>query len=105
MIFNLNILPNTIKNISEYGNCISNSDRKFKLLSIDKDSYIVSAKVETGLDFRLEDGVYNLQIGRYSALAEDILFMIDIDHNYLSVNQGIISVLAEDKINNEANNK
>lgn len=97
MIFDLKIRPYTIKDKTEYTKCITAGEKEFKLLTIDKDSYIVNAKVETGLDLQAKDGVYNLQIGKHSSLAEDILFIIDIDHNYLSIHQGIISVLAETK--------
>ena len=63
----------------------------FPYCFIDKDSYIVDAMIETGLDFHIHDNVYNFQIGKYSSLAENILFMIDIDHDYYSVCQGVIS--------------
>ena len=36
-------------------------------------------------------GIFNLQIGKYSSLAENILFMIDINHDYMSIAQGCIS--------------
>lgn len=64
----------------------------FPVLIIDRDSYIVEAKVETGLDFNPGEGVYNLQIGKYSSLAEDILFLINVEHNFKAVYQGTISL-------------
>lgn len=70
-------------------------NKVFNILTIGKDSYIINATVETGLnlDKELETnmGIYNLQIGRYSSLAENILFMIDINHDYMSIAQGYIS--------------
>ena len=70
-------------------------NKVFNILTIGKDSYIVNATVETGLnlDKELETnmGIYNLQIGKYSSLAENILFMIDINHDYMSIAQGCIS--------------
>lgn len=36
-------------------------------------------------------GVFNLQIGKYSSLAEKITFLIDINHDYQSVFQGNVS--------------
>ncbi len=60
----------------------------FPCCFIDKDSYIVSALVKTGLDIHFGDNLYNLQIGKYTSLAEDILFIIDMDHDYSAVCQG-----------------
>ena len=61
------------------------------VLAIDKDSYIIGAKVESGLDLKFDDKLHNIQIGKYCSLAENILFMIDINHDFLSVYQGEIS--------------
>lgn len=92
MIFHLKFEPYQIKeNVQLF--CNMSSQEKFPVLTIDKDSYIVGATVETGLNFREQDGVYNLQIGKYSSLAEDILFMIDINHDYQSIFQGCVSEL------------
>lgn len=75
--------------------CNVNQYEPFNVLTIDKDSYIVKAVIETSINFEkhIQDngGVYNLQIGKYSSIAEDILFMIDMNHDYLSVYQGCIS--------------
>lgn len=74
---------------------ISLNNKNFKIMTIGKDSYIVKALVETGLNLDPEieedSGCYNLQIGKYSSLAEDILFMIDINHDYMSICQGCAS--------------
>lgn len=51
----------------------ANTKEKFPILTIDKDSYIVGAKVESGIDFHWDYGTYNQQIGKYCALAEDIV--------------------------------
>lgn len=75
--------------------CDLKNRKGFPILTIDRDSYIVQATVETGLNFREEDGVYNLQIGKHSSLAENILFMIDMNHDYQSVSQGCIKELKE----------
>lgn len=88
MIFNLKFEPYQIRESTQLFYNME-GDKKFPILTIDKDSYIVQASVETGLNFR-KDGVYNLQIGKYSSLAEGILFMIDINHDYRSVFQGCI---------------
>ena len=67
----------------------------FPLFSIDRDSYIVSADVLSGIDFDLKNGVHNLQIGRHCVVGEDILFVIDTNHDYGSVSQGCISGITD----------
>ncbi len=71
----------------------------FPILTIDKGSYIVGAKIESGIDGHWEGGIYNLQVGKYSSLAEDILFMISINHDYLSVYQGDVPAIRGDGLN------
>lgn len=71
MIFDLKLEPYQIKDSTQFF-CKVDGQNDFPVLTIDKDSYIVNAMVETGLNFRVQDGVYNLQIGKYSSLAEDI---------------------------------
>ncbi len=61
---------------------------RFPCCFIDKDSYIVSALVKAGLDIHFGDDLYNLQIGKYTSLAEDILLIIDMDHDFSAVCQG-----------------
>lgn len=63
---------------------------QFPVLQIGKGSYIAKAQIETSLNFHVEDGCYNLQIGKYCALAEDILFMLDLMHDYKYVSIGSI---------------
>ena len=68
--------------------------KKFPVLIIDRDSYIIGAKLQSsttnnGGVFGV-DGIFNLQIGKYCSLAESITFMINMNHDYLSVFQGSI---------------
>lgn len=60
----------------------------FPLLSIDRDSYIVRAEVQSGIDFRPKDGRHCLAIGKGCSLADGITFMIDLNHDYRAVAQG-----------------
>lgn len=95
MYLNLNIQPYQLQQISDFLASIGNSKPNFKILTAGKDTYIVNATVETGVnldnDIESNCGCYNLQIGSYSSLAENILFLIDINHDYLSVAQGCVS--------------
>lgn len=95
MYLNFDIQPYQLQQTSDFLVSIGNSKPNFKILTAGKDTYIVKATAETGLnldnDIETNCGCYNLQIGSYSSLAENILFLIDINHDYLSVSQGCIS--------------
>ncbi len=60
----------------------------FPFLSIDRDSYIVQAEVQSGINFRPKDGRHCLAIGKGCSLADGITFVIDLNHDYRSVSQG-----------------
>lgn len=90
MIFNLHVEPYEITDLREYKIDFPNKG-EFPILLIDKGSYIAGANVETSLNFHVEHGCYNLQIGKYCALAEDILFMLDLMHDYQYVSMGAIA--------------
>jgi len=92
MYLNLKIPPYQIKEPTNYSLDILKNQKPFPMMFIDLDSYIVGAKLESILEFRLADGVHNLQIGKYSSLAEDILFLVDVDHDYKQITTGTLSV-------------
>lgn len=89
MIFNIHVEPYEIKAFSEYKMDFAEKGQ-FPVCSIDRGSYINGAQIETSLNFHVEDGCYNLQIGKYCALAEDILFMMDLMHDYKYISMGAI---------------
>ena len=90
MYLDLAVPPYTIKEPTIYTLDIENNKIPFSIMCIDLDSYIVGAKLETSLNFHVTDGVHNLQIGKYSSLAEDILFLIDVDKDYKQVFMGAV---------------
>ena len=94
MYINLSVNPYQIRQTSELV-INQNSLKDFSALTIDKDSYIVGAIVETSVDMDKQinnhGGCYNLQVGKYTSIAENILFLIDMNHDYTSVCQGEIS--------------
>lgn len=65
----------------------------FPLLSIDRDSYVVQAEIQSGINFRLKAGCHCIAIGRGCSLADGITLMIDLNHNYRSVSQGHLHFL------------
>jgi glycosyltransferase family protein len=72
-----------------YENDVWGNGRNFPVLNIGRDSYIGGAVANFYLDENML--IYNLQIGRYCSLAEDIHFIIDMNHDYKKVCQGLIS--------------
>ncbi|MBQ9277262.1 MAG: DUF1792 domain-containing protein [Lachnospiraceae bacterium] len=79
MRFKFNIQENLIQKDSVYNNDIFNENKSFPVLSIGKDSYIEEAWVENVVDDKY---IYNIQVGRYSAIAHDVTFIIDMNHDY-----------------------
>lgn len=79
--------------------CISlqgeGSLKGFLFLSIDRDSYIVEADIQSGIDFDPAAGRHCIAIGKCCSLAESIVFMIDMNHDYASICQGELSCLQE----------
>ena len=94
MYLNLKFNPGDIKTTQIFTFDIGHP-QPFRILTIGKDSYIVDAQIETGLNMdrtiMSNRGVFNFQIGKYCSLAEKITFLIDINHDHQSVFQGHIS--------------
>lgn len=64
MYIDLAVPPRTIPQSTMFSADVANDQNPFPLMCIDVDSYIVSAKLETSLNFHVMDGVHNLEIGR-----------------------------------------
>lgn len=92
MIINIEVPVNTVKTLNKVDLMIE-EEKGFPLYSIDVGSYIVQANCESFIDFNVQRGFHCLQIGKYCSLAEEILFGIDLNHDYLSVYQGEVSAL------------
>lgn len=90
---NIHIEPHSIK---QYTRLTANGfDSDFPILSIDTDSYIVQATIQTGLNFDLEAGIHNIQIGKYCSLADDITFMVNLNHDYSMVTTAAATFLSD----------
>lgn len=62
----------------------------FPMLSIDSESYIDGGEIQSGMNFLPYEGRHCIAIGKSCSLATDIVFMIDMNHNYNSVFQGAL---------------
>lgn len=85
--------PNTIKETSIVTSKLSSDTVPFPMAVIGTDSYVVSSEVQSGLDFAIEKGCHNLQIGKYCSLADKITFMVNLNHDYTHVATGECSFL------------
>ena len=92
MFIDIHVDPYEIKKQTEFTMDFSEFEG-FPVMQIDRGSYVSGAKIETSLNYHVSDGCYNLQIGKYCALAEDIMFMIDLMHDYKYVFMGAVEEL------------
>ncbi len=88
MRIKLGVPEYTIKIEYSYTSDVLSEQKQFPVLTIGRDSYIEQAIVETVLD---SDLIYNLQVGRYTSIAPDVTFVIDMNHDYRRPCQGRIS--------------
>lgn len=88
MIQGVRYNPYTIRQATVCPLPVPGSDMQFPFLQIDIDSYIVGAEIQSGINFNYAEGVHCIQIGKYSALAEQITFLVNLNHDYKSVFQG-----------------
>lgn len=95
MIQGIHYNPFTIRQATVCPLPVPGTDLQFPLLQLDIDSYIVGAEIQSGINFNYAEGVHCIQIGKYSALAEKITFLINLNHDYKSVFQGSPSFISE----------
>lgn len=88
MRIKFNVPEYSIQTEYQYTNDLLQEGKAFPVLSIGKDSYIEEAIAEFVPDDNL---LYNVQIGRYSSIAGNVTFLVDMNHDYRRVCQGRIS--------------
>lgn len=84
---------NTVKDFTIL-NCSWEKGENFPLLSIDKESYIVGLTLESGINFDLQKGVHNIQVGKRSMIAHEVVFVVNINHNYHGVSMRMEDLLS-----------
>ena len=87
MITNFRVNPKEVKCNITYTVDIGGGREGFPLVYIDRDSYIVSASIETGVNINRGE-VHNLHIGKFTSIAHNVAFVIDINHDYSSLAMG-----------------
>jgi virginiamycin A acetyltransferase len=67
----------------------------FPLLVLDYNSYITSAQVQSEINFDPNRIKHNLQIGKFCSVADNVKFMLGLNHDYKSVTTGVCSFLKD----------
>lgn len=92
-IIDFSVGPHEIQENAVYSREIPGSVTGFPFFVIDVDSYIVGVQVHSGIDFDIAGGRHCVAIGKGCSLAENLVFMIDMNHDYGAVSQGELSFL------------
>lgn len=67
----------------------------YPMVSVDKGSYVVDAVIESGIDVHREENCHNVQVGRYTSIADKVLLKVDLNHDYLNVAMGVFDELLD----------
>lgn len=95
MDINIKISENTVKNDLLYKKKWENERKNFNVFFIGKGSYVVGLQLLSSWDFDGQDYCHNLQIGRYCSIGNDVKVLINMNHDYKAIYQGIIDELAD----------
>ncbi len=105
MIQRVSFHPNQIQDYTCLTLNAQNELNGFPFLSLDRDSYLVSVEVQSGINFDPVGGRHCIAIGKGCSLAESITFMMDLNHDYSSVCQGAMSFLNTEPIPSKISRK
>ncbi|MEG6520888.1 CatB-related O-acetyltransferase [Desulfotomaculum sp. 1211_IL3151] len=95
MMMNFSVQPKQITDITTVMATIENNKPQFPLMVIDRDSFIVSCEIQSGINFDTERIAHNLHIGKYCSFADKIKFMLSLNHDYKRVTTGACSFLSD----------
>lgn len=93
MIQNISVNPEQLRDYTELKITSGGPLGGFPFMSIDRDSYIVQAEIQSGINFRPKAGCHCIAIGKGCSLADGITLIIDINHDYKAVSQGCLRFL------------
>lgn len=69
--------------------------KQFRFLTIGKSSYIMGVEISSGIMAETAASCHNIHIGRYTSVGKRINMLVDLNHDYLSLWQGIIPEFGE----------
>lgn len=93
MVIDIAFNPGQVKQYSRFETSALDVLKGFPLLSADRDSYLVRAQVQSSIDFDVDGGRHCIAVGKGCSLADDITFLIDLNHDFSSVAQGKLAFL------------
>lgn len=70
---------------------------RFPLVYLGKDSYSGTIQISSPMGLEANDKVFNIQIGRYTSIGNNVKLLVDMNHDYNSIYQGVISEFANDE--------
>ncbi len=88
MSITLNVPQYSVAEDTVYWNDFFEEQKNLPMLCVGRDTYIEGTQVEADLQ---EDILYNVQVGRYTSIARDTKMIIDLNHDYKRVSQGLIT--------------
>lgn len=69
---------------------LNSGEKEFPLLCVGKDSYCVDIGINHPLNITGATQCYNVQIGNYTSVGSNVELIVDQNHDYRSVYQGVI---------------
>lgn len=73
---------------------LEENNKVFRALNIGAYSYIVDCKIMSRTTSNIDIGVHSIHIGKYTSISDNFKIIIDMDHDYRSLYQGIIIELS-----------
>lgn len=87
---------NYAKNEQQYSVKLSkNESRSFRILTAGSYSYMESVNLKSGTLCGYLGGVHSFHVGKYTSVGEDIKVLLDMNHDYHSLYQGVIPDIAQ----------
>ncbi len=77
-----------------YAKLRGEEERKFRVLHISSNSYIVDLNISSGTLNVADAGCHCIHIGKYSSLGKGLNMILDMNHDYHSLYQGLIPQFA-----------
>ncbi len=69
---------------------ISEKEKDFPFVCVGKETYALDIRINNSLKINGANQCYNFQIGNYTSIGSEVEFIIDQNHDYKSVYQGVI---------------
>lgn len=95
MDIKIRISENSIKQDVLYKQELEHEHKKFNVFFIGKGSYVGSLQLLSPWELTGQEYCHNFQLGRYCSIGNNIKVLLNMNHDYRSVYQGIIEELAD----------